>query len=134
MKHGDIKLVDNNNGSYTINYTMRKDFLNEEQKTYSNFWAYHKMISSLFSALLDGIKINELNYIPENTVVYRGIKTRIPSNWKVGDSFYFPGFVSTSLSKEVAEYFGDYIFVITLHGKGYKGVKRISYFPDEKKS
>ena len=70
--------------------------------------------------------------IPENTVVYRGINTRIPSNWKVGDSFYFPGFISTSLSKEVAKNFGNYILVITLHGKGYKGVERISYYPNEK--
>ena len=132
MRFGDFKTTNNKDGTLTVSFAMRKDFLNATQRTLSNYWTYHKMIYSLCCALLDIININELDYIPENTVVYRGINTRIPSNWKVGDSFYFPGFISTSLSKKVAEDFGNYILVITLHGKGYKGVERISYYPNEK--
>ena len=90
------------------------------------------MIKSLVFALFGIINIKELDDIPQNTVVYRGINTKIPSYWKAGDVIYFPGFISTSLSKEVAESFGSYILVITLHGKGFKGVERLSYYPNER--
>ena len=46
--------------------------------------------------------------------------------------FYFREFISTSLSQVVAENFGKYILVITLYGRGFKGVENVSYYPGEK--
>ena len=45
---------------------------------------------------------------------------------------YLVLFISTSLSESVAKNFGNYIFVITLYGKGFKGVEKVSYYPNEK--
>ena len=127
IKFGKFVLKNN-----SVTFIVSKAFLNETQRTLSIYWTYHKMIKSLIFALFGRVYIKELDDIPENTVVYRGINTKIPSYWKAGDIIYFPGFISTSLSKEVAESFGPYIFVITLHGKGYKGVERLSYYPSER--
>ena len=132
IKFGNWNIKNNNDSSFNINFKLSNAFLNEAGITLSIYWTYHKMIKSLVYALFGGIYIKELDDIPENTVVYRGINTEIPSYWKAGDIIYLPGFISTSLSKEVAESFGTYIFVITLHGKGYKGVERLSYYPNER--
>ena len=88
-------------------------------------------IKTLYYGLLDKINVRNLINIKEGTVVYRGIKTKPPSSWKVGDTFYFPEFVSTSLNKNIAKSFGNYIFIITLYGKGFKGIKKISELPFE---
>ncbi len=89
-------------------------------------------IKSLYLGLQDKIYIKDLINIKEGTVVYRGVKTKPPSSWKVGYQFYFAEFVSTSLDINKAKEFGPYIFVISLYGKGFKGVEKLSYYPSEK--
>lgn len=90
----------------------------------------HERINNLLCALNDDLYIKDLIDIKPGTVVYRGVVKKPP--FKIGQEFYFPEFVSTSLSESVAENFGNYIFVITLYGKGYKGVEKVSYYPGEK--
>ena len=89
-------------------------------------------IKSIYYGLSERIKVKELDNISQGTIVYKGVNKKPPSCWKVGDSFYFPEFVSTSLDLNVAKEFGDYIFVIKLNGKGFKGVERLSIYPSEK--
>ena len=89
-------------------------------------------IKSLYLGLQGKIKIKNLTNINEGTIVYRGIKIKPPSSLKVGDQFYLAEFVSTSLDINVAKGMGQYIFVITLYGKGFKGVDKLSYYPGEK--
>lgn len=89
-------------------------------------------IKSIYYGLSERIKVKELDNISQGTIVYKGVNKKPPSCWKVGDSFYFPEFVSTSLDLNVAKEFGDYIFVIKLNGKGFKGVERLSIYPNEK--
>lgn len=90
----------------------------------------HERINNLLAALEDRIYIKDLINIEPGTVVYRGVVKKPP--FTIGQEFYFPEFISTSLSESVAENFGNYIFVITLNGKGFKGVEKISCYPDEK--
>ena len=94
----------------------------------------HKQISSLYFSLIGAapFKIKEFDDIPQYTTVYRGNKKKPPSNWKVGNEFFFAEFMSTSLDMDVAQGFGDYIFIITLKGTAYKGIERLSYFKSEK--
>ena len=89
-------------------------------------------IKSLYLGLQGKIKIKNLTNINEGTIVYRGIKIKPPSSLKVGDQFYLAEFVSTSLDINVAKSMGQYIFIITLYGKGCKGVDKLSYYPSEK--
>ena len=90
----------------------------------------HERINNLLCALEDVIYVKDLINIEQGTVVYRGVVKKPP--FKIGQEFYFPEFISTSLSQSVSENFGNYIFVITLNGKGFKGVEKISYYPNEK--
>lgn len=94
----------------------------------------HKKINSLYFSLIGAapFKIKEFDDIPRYTKVYRGNQKKPPSYWKVGDEFFFDEFISTSLDKNIAKSFGNYIFVITLNGTGYKGIERLSYFENEK--
>ena len=90
----------------------------------------HERINNLLAALEDGIYMRDLIKIEQGTVVYRGVVKKPP--FSIGQEFYFPEFISTSLSESVAKDFGNYIFVITLYGKGFKGVEKVSYYPNEK--
>ena len=126
----EIKVKNKGNGILEITSTPTKPFIEAGR----SFAKIHEKISSLFFSLLGAApyEIKELDDIPQYTKVYRGVTIKPPSTWKVGDEFYFAEFISTSLDKKVAEVFGTYIFIITLKGKGYKGVERLSYFPHEK--
>ena len=125
-----MKITNNSNGSITISASVS----NEAQYNYNYFLNMYEKISSLACALtgLNPNKIEELDDIPRYTTVYRGVRKRPPYNWKVGDEFYFPEFISTSLKEDIAKDFGDYIFVIKLNGNAYKGVEKLSYYPYEK--
>ena len=101
------------------------------QNEVNAYFNLHKMIKSLSNSLTGlGPYIAELDDIPKYTTVYRGVKKKPPA-WYIGYKFVFPEFISTSLDINVAKSFGQYIFVINLCGKGYKGVSKLSYFPGE---
>lgn len=126
----ELKIKNIGGNTLEITSTVTQPFLS----TANSFNRMHEKISSLFFSLVGAAPfvIKELDDIPKYTTVYRGVKDKPPSNWKVGDEFYFAEFISTSLDKEIAQNFGKYMFVITLNGTGYKGVERLSKFPHEK--
>ena len=79
--------------------------------------------------------------VKNGTVVYRGVGTPVPSDWKVGSRFYFPEFISTTLDYDTAKSFsnGVTILVITIKNNGNDGrnnycryIADISIYPDEK--
>ena len=90
----------------------------------------HERINNLCAALEGAIYMKDLIDIKPGTTVYRGLNVK-PS-FTIGQEFYFWEFISTSLSQVVAENFGKFIFVITLYGRGFKGVENVSVFPGEK--
>ena len=89
-------------------------------------------IKQLYFGLQNKINVRIVINIKEGTVVYIGIKKQPPSSWKVGDIFYFPEFISTSLDINISKNFGKFIFVITIYGKGFKGIEKLSDYPSEK--
>ena len=67
--------------------------------------------------------------VPEDTVVYRGVKTQaMVSKLKVGDEFQDHGFVSTSLHKKVGEKFGKEAVIEITVPKGAKAIAFDSVF------
>ncbi len=128
----DTKLENLGNGEAVL--TVTSFVLNHELSILNAFYMMHKKISSLYFSLIGAapFKIKEFDDIPRYTTVYRGNKNKPPFYWKVGDEFFFAEFVSTSLDMNIAKSFGDYIFVITLNGTGYKGIERLSYYENEK--
>ena len=90
----------------------------------------HERINNLCGALEGAIYVPELTDIQPGTKVYRGVT--IKPSFTVGQEFYFREFISTSLSQNVAENFGPYILIITLYGKGFKGVENVSIYPGER--
>ena len=126
----EIKLHKISDVQYEIKYTLNTKLLNSSEV--DAYYNLNKMIKSLSYSLTGlGPYIPELEDIPKYTTVYRGVKKKPPA-WYAGYKFYFPEFISTSLDEDVAKAFGQYIFVITLCGKGYKGVSKLSYYPYEK--
>ena len=118
------------NAEYRVKYSLKQKVENSNE--IDAYFNLYKMIKSLSYSLTGlGPYISELDDIPKYTTVYRGVKKKPPA-WYAGYKFYFPEFISTSLDEDVARAFGDYIFVITLKGKGYKGVSKLSYYPGEK--
>jgi hypothetical protein len=99
-----LKIANNDDGSITISGSIS----NEAQYNYKYFLNMYEKISSLACALtgLNPNTIEELDDIPRYTTVYRGVRKRPPYNWKVGDEFYFPEFISTSLKEDIAKDFG----------------------------
>ncbi|CAF3572516.1 unnamed protein product [Rotaria socialis] len=80
---------------------------------------------------------HQINYkAPKNAcVVYRGIDLNdsYKKYFKVGTIFRFPGFTSTSLSREKAETFGDTLFKIKIYSGclQVRDLSKISDFPEE---
>lgn len=64
--------------------------------------------------------------VKDGTVVHRGIQFDPPRDWKVGQRFYFPQFISTSKNEDVAKFFatggiGSTILHITIKNNGTNG-------------
>lgn len=79
-------------------------------------------------------KINDVNYIEDNTIVYRGIKqVRFPKNLGIGAGFYFPEFISTSLKEDFAlEWLGGKgtLLTIILRNNGTNGHQNYCQYID----
>ena len=72
--------------------------------------------------------------VKENTVVYRGVKYKFPSDIGIGSKFYFREFVSTSIKKEFCE---DWInnkgtiMIITIKNNGINGHPNYCYYIED---
>ncbi|KAL6625626.1 hypothetical protein LY90DRAFT_501211 [Neocallimastix californiae] len=92
--------------------TKNSGLINSNLMTDIKSWIYclHEPLTSSYS-LYDYYKVDE------NTVVYRGIKRKIPKDWYVGERLYFAGFTSTSLDSKIAENFKKGIFDTSYNDK-----------------
>ena len=95
----------------------------------SNVWCLHKAITK------------SINNVPNNTIVYRGIKAKIPFNMGIGTKFYFQEFLSTSKNIDVAKGFALFgtLLIISIQNNGTNGkkvycrdIEYLSDFPFEK--
>ena len=81
-------------GAGRVNHYLRNNkntFLDNELNSY--IWCLHKAITE-----------NIVN-VQNNTVVYRGVKAKIPHNIGIGAKFYFPVFLSSSRDFNIARGF-----------------------------
>ena len=115
---------------WCLNNYLREGKVEEFTEKELKSWAY---------CLHSSLQFRSSN-VKNGQVVYRGIATPAPSDWKVGKRFYFPEFVSTSKDKSVAEGFskGITMLVITIKNNGSGGknnycryIADISKYPEE---
>ena len=83
---------------------------------------------------LTSYKIKGVNFIEDNTIVYRGIKEyRFPKNMGIGSSFFFPEFISTSLNKQFSMNWikgKGTLLTITIRNNGTNGFPNYCQFID----
>jgi hypothetical protein len=120
--------------SYTmssiINDYLRVNKINGPENMLRSFvWCLHKAITQ------------SPQNVPNNFIVYRGVKFRFPNNIGIGTKFYFPHFLSTSKDIIIAQGFaaGGSLMTISIQNNGVNGkkvycrdVENISSFPWEK--
>jgi len=80
---------------WCLNDFLREGKVEKFSKSELKSWTY-----SLHSSL----KVENSN-VKNGTIVYKGVKLPPPKNLRVGNRFYFPEFVSTSLNLETAKKF-----------------------------
>ena len=117
-------------GAKRINNYLRNNikFIHESDLK-SNIWCLHKAITK------------SVNNVPNNTIVYRGIKAKVPFNVGIGTKFYFQEFLSTSKDINIAKMFANSgtLMVISIQNNGINGnkvycrdIENISRFPEER--
>ena len=118
-------------------YIYINDYLREKIVKYDTF--KEEEIKSWICCLQNSLKNNR--NVQDNTIVYRGVKAKFPSEIVYGSKFYFREFISTSLNKEKAKGFAGEtgtILKIIIKNNGTNGnnnycfyIRDISDFPDE---
>ena len=116
--------------SSNINDYLRDNIINGPENMLKSYvWCLHKAIT------------RSPQNVPNNYLVYRGVKFKLPLNINVGTKFYFPHFLSTSKDISVAQgfAFGGSLMNISILNNGVNGkkvycrdIENISFFPWEK--
>ena len=116
--------------SSNINEYLRDNIINGPEFMLKSYvWCLHKAITQ------------SPQNVPNNCVVYRGVKFKLPLNINIGTKFYFPHFLSTSKDLSVAQGFaiGGSLMYISILNNGVNGkkvycrdIENISFFPWEK--
>ena len=124
-----INLYTGSSYRYINNY-LRNGKISEgpysEMEIKSWVWCLHRALTK-----------NKSN-VPNNSIVYRGIKTKFPENLGIGTKFIFSEFVSTSDDQNVAYGFrGDTLFIIRIENNNNPNyycnkIDKISQFKNEK--
>ena len=107
----------------TINNFLRNP-QNPSIDNKSNVWCLHKAITQ------------NINNVPNGTLVYRGVCFKLPNDLGVGQKFYFPEFLSTSTDIKIAQdiaHSGTLMY-ISIQNNGVNGKKiycrNIEYISD----
>ena len=113
-----------------INNYLRNNIKTLPESTLkSNVWCLHKAITKI------------VNNVPNNSIVYRGIKAKVPFNVGIGTKFYFQEFLSTSKDINIAKDFANNgtLLIISIQNNGINGkkvycrdIENISRYPWEK--
>ena len=112
-----------------LNNFLRSGKVERFSKNDLKSWAY---------CLHSSLQFRKSN-VPNGTVVYRRVKNPFPSNWRVGYTFYFAEFVSTSKYPNLnPSFFGNNVMEITITNNGSNGnnnycrdISDISQYGDE---
>ena len=108
----------------SINSFLRNPSGNDNPESRSNVWCLHKAITQ------------NVNNVPNGTMVYRGVCFKLPNNIGVGTKFYFPEFLSTSTDIDIAKdiAMNGTLMYITILNNGVNGKKsycrNIEYISD----
>ena len=107
----------------TINSFLRNP-QNPSIDNKSNVWCLHKAITQ------------NINNVPNGTLVYRGVCFKLPNDLGIGQKFYFPEFLSTSTDIKIAQdiaHSGTLMY-ISIQNNGVNGKKiycrNIEYISD----
>ena len=117
-----IKLYSGDFYTY-INEYLRAEKINYFTKEQLNSWTCCLQLA-----------LSRNKNVKENTVVYRGVKYKFPSDIGIGSKFYFREFVSTSIKKEFCE---DWInnkgtiMIITIKNNGINGHPNYCYYIED---
>ena len=97
----------------SINSFLRNPSGNDNPESRSNVWCLHKAITQ------------NVNNVPNGTMVYRGVCFKLPNNIGVGTKFYFPEFLSTSTDIDIAKdiAMNGTLMYITILNNGVNGKK-----------
>ena len=107
----------------TINNFLRNP-QNPSIDNKSNVWCLHKAITQ------------NINNVPNGTLVYRGVCFKLPNDLGVGQKFYFPEFLSTSTDIKIAQdiALNGTLMYISIQNNGVNGKKiycrNIEYISD----
>ena len=107
----------------TINNFLRNP-QNPSIDNKSNVWCLHKAITQ------------NINNVPNGTLVYRGVCFKLPNDLGIGQKFYFPEFLSTSTDIKIAQdiALNGTLMYISIQNNGVNGKKiycrNIEYISD----
>ena len=107
----------------TINSFLRNP-QNPSIDNKSNVWCLHKAITQ------------NINNVPNGTLVYRGVCFKLPNDLGIGQKFYFPEFLSTSTDIKIAQdiALNGTLMYISIQNNGVNGKKiycrNIEYISD----